>query len=123
MNKKGLTLIELIAVIALIALVAALIFPNVNRILNKTKKSGNTVQRSAIVEAAKLYVADHIGETVDFDETPRVEITLKQLVDGGYVNSNPKNPDNDKYYNLNTSKIIVTKDANNNYNYTLNLNT
>lgn len=122
MNKKGITLIEVIAVIALIALIAGLIFPNANRIINRTNKDTNEIQDKAIVEAAKLYLTDHIGEDIDFDEQPSVNISLKQLVDEGYINNNPKQPDTNKSYNLNTSYVTITKN-NNSYKYALTLNT
>lgn len=122
MNKKGVTLIEVIAIIALIALVLGILFPNANRLIKKAKNSSSTVQDSTIVESAKNYLADHIEEDVSFDETSTITITLKQLVDGGYLTKNPADPNNNKKYNLNTSTVLITK-SNNDYNYTLNLNT
>lgn len=122
MNKKGITLIELIAVFAVIAIILGIIFPNVNKIIGKTKDSSSTVQNSTVVESAKSYLADHIEEDISFDDTPTVTVTLKELVDEGYLTKNPKEPKTGKKYNLNTSTVIITKN-NNTYNYTLNLNT
>ena len=122
MNKKGITLIEVIAIIALIALIAGLLFPNVNRLINKTKKDTNVIQDKNIIEAARVYLTDHIGDDINFDEEPTVKVSLKQLVDGGYINNNPKQPDTNKSYNLNTSFVKITKNDNG-YSYTLILNT
>lgn len=122
MNKKGVTLVELIAILALIALIATIFFPNINRILNKSKNTSGTVQDSTIVESAKSYLMDHIEDDISFDDTSQVDIKLKVLVDEGYLSREPKQPKTGKSYDLNNSSVTITK-VNESYNYTLNLNT
>ena len=122
MNKKGITLIELMAVIALIAIIATIFFPNINRILNKSHNQSGQVQESTIIESTETYLTDHIGDDIDFDVNPSITIKLKDLVDGGYLTREPKEPGTGKLYDLDTSTVVVTKE-NNKYDYTLNLNT
>ena len=122
MNKKGITLIELMAVIALIAIIATIFFPNINRILNKSHNQSGQVQESTIIESTETYLTDHIGDDIDFDVNPSITIKLKDLVDDGYLTREPKEPGTGKLYDLDTSTVVVTKE-NNKYDYTLNLNT
>ena len=122
MNKRGITLIELIAVLALMALILGLIFPNVNRIINNSKNSTGNVQNQSIIEAAKQYLMDHIDEDINFDTNQSVDVTLKTLVENGYLTNNPKDSKTGKKYNQFTSKVTITKE-NNTYKYTLTLNT
>ena len=122
MNKKGITLVELLAVLALIALVATILIPNINKHIIGSKNKARTIQESTIIESAKAYVMDHINEDINFDTNNSVTIKLFDLVDGGYLTDEPKEAKTGKEYNLESSTIVVTK-INNEYEYKLNLNT
>lgn len=117
MNKKGLTLIELIAVMVVLGLLALLIVPNVNKLIKDSKNDAKRVNEDNIKQAASMYLADNIGGTISFVENDSYDVTLNQLVDGGYLSSEVMDT-----YNLYTSTITITKDGNN-YVYKLNLNT
>lgn len=113
MNKRGITLIELIAVLAIMALIATILLPNINKIIRGSKNTNRDIQISNIKKAAEAYVVDHIGEDVQFtDENNTSDITFKQLLDGGYLSSEPKDPNNGNSYNLELSKVQVTKEGN-----------
>ena len=55
MNRKGLTLIELLAVIILIALIAVLIVPNILDTMTKSKEASYQLLVKNIVTSAKTY--------------------------------------------------------------------
>ena len=58
MNKKGFTLIELVATIVILAVIVALIVPNYSKLFNKTKKIGGQDIENLLVENLKLYNTD-----------------------------------------------------------------
>ena len=117
MNKRGITLIELIAVLAIMALIATILLPNINKIIVGTKKTNEDIQVVDIKKAAEAYVVDNIGDTLVFTEQSNTaDITFKQLLDGGYLSREPKDPKTGNDYDLEESKITVTKE-NNSYKY------
>lgn len=121
MNKKGLTLIELITVLVVISIIALITIPIITKTMNKSKEQTNLLEESSITEAAKSYVVKNIGITLFLDtENEKEIITLKVLSDEGYLKGNLKNPKTNKDYDLEKSTIIVTRKQNN-YSYTLNL--
>lgn len=122
MNKRGITVVELIAVLAILAALALIAIPIVNNTLINSKDDSKKVQINNIKEASENYLTDHIGDTITFDVNTTAEITLKQLVDGGYISGDLKDPKTGSTYNLQTSKVQITKD-NNNYSYNVILNT
>lgn len=54
-NKKGLTLIELLAVLVILALIAAVAVPTVNTLLSNTRKNADLASLNNYVEAARLH--------------------------------------------------------------------
>ena len=62
MNKKGLTLIELMAVIAILAILAIMITPGIITVRNNVLESSYKNKVSQIVTAAIDYGQEHINE-------------------------------------------------------------
>lgn len=117
MNKKGLTLVELIAVIAIIALLALIIYPQVTKLLAGSKTDTNSIQEKSIRDAAETYLADNIG-TISFESNTAI-VTLKTLVDGGYLSGTIKNTRNNRNYNLQSSIVTISRTGTSpNYSYT-----
>ena len=95
-NKKGFTLVEILAVIALIALVMILIVPNIARIFGNSVNTTMKIQENGIKEAALLYLEDYCknplkgktcpsGITRNVDYTFTGEISLATLVSEKYI--------------------------------------
>ncbi|MBE6160314.1 MAG: type II secretion system protein [Lactobacillales bacterium] len=123
MNKKGLTIVELLAVLVIIGLIALVIFPVVTDNITGSQKKSQEIQKASIKEAAESYVAENIGKTINFTEADnKEEINLNTLIEEGYLKGNYNNPQTGKEYDLETSKVTVTKD-NNSYSYDVVLNT
>jgi len=59
MNKKGFTLIELIATIALLAIISVISFVSINGVIQESKVKDCENLKSSIKTAAKEYVSDN----------------------------------------------------------------
>ena len=72
LNKKAMTLFELLAVIVILGIIAAIAFPTVNRIINNNREK-------AFVEEANLFI--NTAKTFALDDKNLIEAAG----DGGYV--------------------------------------
>ena len=62
-NKKGFTLVELIAVIAILAVIVLVALPNVLGVFNKSIEEVMKIEETQATDAGSLYVRDHCGRT------------------------------------------------------------
>lgn len=60
MNKKGFTLVELIATIIILGVISMIAVPSYNRYIEKTKQSKCDADERAILDAAEAFVGDCI---------------------------------------------------------------
>lgn len=123
MNKKGMTLVELITVLVVIGMIAVITIPTIIKTINKSKEQTTDIQEASIKEAANSYVSKNVGLNIFIDDsTITEEITLKTLVNEGYLKGELKNLKTNKEYNLVKSKVIVSKNSySKSYNYELKL--
>lgn len=119
MNKKGLTIVELLAVLVVIGLMAVVIFPVITGNINDSQNKTNEIQKASIKEAAESYVADNVGLNIFLNKDTE-EITLNTLIENGYLTGDYSNPKNGKDYDLINSKVTIKKE-NNSYIYTIDL--
>lgn len=118
MNNKGLTLVELIAVIVIIAILALIIYPQVTKQLSSMKNDTNIIEESSIKEAAKEYLADHVGNKLTFTNN-KENVTLETLINDGYLEGSTKNSKTGKNMDLINSKVVITRTGSlPNYKYT-----
>ena len=89
MNRKGFTLIELIATIALLAIIAIISFVSINGVINKSKIDNCKSLVNNIKSASKEYVSDNRYSLTSNDD---LNITAKTLIDGNYLSSPITNP-------------------------------
>ena len=120
MNKRGITLVELIAVLVIIGLIATIVLPNINKIIKDSKDTTENVQESEIIEAAKSYLADNIEDSISFDNNQTATVSLDQLLTGGYLSREPKDLNTGEDYDLANSKVTIKKEGNK-YTYTVSL--
>lgn len=123
MNKKGMTLVELITVLVVIGMIAVITIPTIIKTINKSKEQTTDIQEASIKEAANSYVSKNVGLNIFIDDsTITEEITLKTLVNEGYLKGELKNLKTNKEYDLEKSIVIVSKNSvNKSYNYKLKL--
>lgn len=76
-NKKGLTLIELIAVLVILGIIAAIAIPTISNTINTQKQRAAEAEWSSIISAARLYIAQNDSET---------EFSMTDLFSGDYIN-------------------------------------
>lgn len=82
-NKKGFTLIEVLAVISILSMIAIIVTISVESMLKKTDDSSNDIQRELIEAAAKEYSIDNCIDTCS--------VSINKLINEGYLESDKVN--------------------------------
>lgn len=105
MNKKGFTLVELLAVLVLISLLMGLAIPGINRINNNMKKKSYNQKIKLIESAAELWGQDNKtrlqADNCSSEISKCKKITIAGLIKENYLDSDNNsgkyiNPKNDK---------------------------
>lgn len=125
--KKGFTLIELLAVLTVLALIALVTVPGITGSLKKYKTNLYNDQIKNIESAAKIWGSDNLAILPNSSNTKveclysdidkcsqnysRLIITLKDLQDGGYIDSDLKNVRTKKSFS-DTMEIVIEKQNN-----------
>ena len=103
-NKKGFTLVELLAVIVMLGIIAFVAIPAVSSYLISSKNTTYSTYEKSMVDAAKNKIIECIAGN-DQCELPDGEteqrISLGSLIDGGYID-NMKDPDGDNFCDANS---------------------
>lgn len=86
MNKKGITLVELLATLVILGVIALIVFPNVYGIIKDKRENINNYQKEIIISSAESYIADYIneGNTINCDSTG-ISISIGKLIAEGYL--------------------------------------
>ena len=144
LNKKGFTLIEMLAVVIILSTLMAIMVPSVNYLIEKNKENNYNDVKNSILNAAKMYVSDYryeividgicteeeknkkdilsIGKKTD-NELSESHLTVAKFVDNIKVNEdgeilNPKN--NSQKLDLNNSYVLIQYNCKSkDYSYTL----
>lgn len=86
MNKKGFTLVELLATVIVLTLVAVVTFPIVVNTIKELRESMNNSQQKIVVEAAHYWANDNLGLLPD--ETGEVyTLPVYKIQEAGYLNN------------------------------------
>ena len=87
MNKKGFTLIELIAVVTIIGVVSIMMFPSLNKVLSDNTRSACQNYEKAMVAAAKLYMQKEGWDILEAHGNGNytINVTFSQLKSYGYI--------------------------------------
>lgn len=115
MNKKGFTLVEIVAVIGLLGIIIVIAVPAITTMRQNTLEREAALQKSSIESAAIYYVQD---------TTFKSSVTVQELLQNKYLDPTFKNGENgctstygcvirpSDNVNLTTKSISMTKDAN-----------
>lgn len=111
-NKKGFTLVELIAVITILGVICMIAIPSYNNYIKKAKDKKCEAEELAIIDATKTFINDCISknkcatnEKISYYVGNK--LTVSTLTDKGYLNSDYAK------YNM---KLIEIKKADDIYN-------
>ena len=91
MNKKGFTLVELLAIILLLTILVVLVISNVSTPLDSSNSTINNSKISVLLSAAKNYAEDNINNfgsctyNTTLQNARNCLISTRQLIDGGYI--------------------------------------
>ena len=114
MNKRAFTLLELLATIIILGLLTTIVVGAILPLLNRGNNEYYNSQEDMIILAARDYFTDYrsrlpkeIGETSS--------VTLKELIDGKYIDSIKDRNDNDCDYE--NSTVVVQKITEKDYQY------
>ena len=87
MNKKGFTLVELLAIIVILGIIITIVYPLVVSTINDAKKNAYTSQKEIVIKAAKLYYLDHVENLPDIGSSENRCVTIETLITDGYISS------------------------------------
>ncbi len=127
LNRKGFTLIEILAVVVILGVLAAIIVPSVNSLITKNKADSYQKLKNNIIIAAKNYFSDYRYEIVidtsgscndknqrivkkvpDIVDDINSKLPISVLVKKDYIKQPIKNPMNSsKTLDLNNSYVTV----------------
>jgi prepilin-type N-terminal cleavage/methylation domain-containing protein len=113
MNKKGFTLVELLAVIVILAVVAVITIPVISRVIKDTGNDVLKINKELMVKASESYYSIN-EELLPTVIGGKVLISLSDLVDNGYIKE-IKNPSEET--EICEGFVIVTKEAAEEYIY------
>ena len=88
MNKKGFTLVELMATIGLLAIMSLVIGVNITSILKSTKQNEEDFNKEQIEKAACVYYS---SEELKENLSGPKEITVEDLIKSGLLDETYKN--------------------------------
>ena len=95
MNKKGLTLVEMLLVVVLIAVIGLIVLPNISKMLNQADDKEVVGKAKLLRETLRMYVKDN-EDTLNwsYDDDGKNRILNKSSVDmENFVTNYGTNPD------------------------------
>lgn len=126
LNYKGFTLVELLAVIAIMGMLAVIMVPTISGVIEENKTNNSANLKNSIKSSARAYISDNRYEikldnnscnnntrniiSIDNTSISDSKITVKLLVDKGYLKSNSGNiinPETNNPINKEESNIEV----------------
>ena len=105
MNKKGFTLVELLATVVLLCLVTLIATFTINKSVKDAKNRSHNTQVDTLLSAGISYTNKE--ESIDLNNINGYKIYLDVLADKGYIESSIKDPLNGKMLNMSSSYIEI----------------
>lgn len=84
-NKKGFTLIEVLAILVILAVILSIIIPTTLGIVSDSKSNLNSSQQKQLENAARMWYLD---SNVNLEVDESCKISIKDIVDLEYLESN-----------------------------------
>ena len=114
MNRKGFTLVELLAIIALISIITLIAIPSIRyankKITNKNYETKKELIKAAAEEYGDDYKEEILNSSTSYNSYPSKTIHVSDLLQGGYLINDPNkdsvyDPRNDR--DLKNEVIII----------------
>ncbi len=118
MNKKGFTMIELLATITLLGIMLTLAVVSVSKYLDQTKNTIYKDYEETLKSATTNYFLNHTGLLPSVNDPNGTKVLATTLIDEGYL-ENMKDPKNNSLNCNNNSYVIVTRKDNVGFNMDL----
>ena len=109
MNKKGFSLVEVLAVLVIFSIILLITIPSINNVTRKSKKRLYETQIKILKESANIFITDYIN-IIPVENNESITIELKLLKDMDIINQDLKNPMTDKYF---ADEMLITLTNNN----------
>lgn len=110
MNKKGFTLMELLATITLMGILATLSVVSMDKYINKTKKTIYKDYEKTLKEATTSYLLDNTAYLPQIGDTTGITVTGKTLTDLGYIDDIKDPKDKTLTCNNNSYVTVIRKE-------------
>lgn len=120
MNRKGFTLVELLAAITILGLLMSVAIASVSWILDSSEENFYETLEKNILLTAENYCAENRGALPSVEGQER-RVYLKTLVDSNYLGKNDVVDYGKAACNINTSYVSILKKKNGGYSYKLRL--
>lgn len=91
MNKKGFTMIELLAVIVILAVLLGVTTVSVFSIRKNQEEQNRENTISSILTGAKNFTAEHPSRKSKKNADNKIIITVQELIDGEYIDFDKEN--------------------------------
>ncbi len=118
MNKKGFTMIELMATITLLGVMLTLAVVSVSKYLNKARDTVYKDYEDTLKNATTDYFLNHTGLLPEINDANGTKVLATTLINEGYL-ENMKDPKNNSLNCNNNSYVIVTRKDNVGFNMDL----
>lgn len=90
MNKRGFTLVELLATIVILGIISTIAVVSVDKMLDHSREVECDSILQSITNAAKEYASDHRYTTITSSDA--FQISVSDLIDNGYLSYNIQDP-------------------------------
>lgn len=111
MSNKGFTLAELLGVIIILGILGVIAFGAIDKNIKKGMYQTCMTQERVLIEGAKAWVIDNTPSST-------ISVSVSDLENGGYIDSNLKSPLTDSNYDSNTIVNIVVSGSKYSYSVT-----
>ncbi len=108
MNKKGFTLIELIATIGIMVLIGVIIISNMSGLFSKQNDADYEAFKKKLEDSACIYVETKFSSTQRSNcKSHGCTISVDNLITNGYIEDNLKDPSTGELVTKNKNKYKV----------------
>lgn len=111
MNRKGFTLVELLAVLVLLSVIVLVAFPSILNTIKKTDETLDSATEALLIANAKSYANDLTSTTATC-------VNISTLVEEGYTESPIANTDSEKSETIETSWSVTFRFDSSTWKYT-----